>query len=73
MYTQRKKDRRSFTGKTSFPLRTNGGYLVEVDRRSMPDRRLGNIHLEVINNVDFGLSERLTFASSYLLADTEDY
>jgi hypothetical protein len=72
MYTQRKKDRRSFTGKTSFPLKTKGGCLVEEDRRIMPDRRLGNIHLEVIDSVDFGLSERLTFASPYLTG-TEDY
>ena len=72
MYIQRKKDRRSFTGKTIFPLKTKGGSLVEVDRRIMPDRRLGNIHLEVIDAVDFGLSRRLTFASPYL-TDTENY
>jgi hypothetical protein len=72
MYTQRKKDRRSFGGKTSFPLKTKGGCLVEGDRRSMPDRRLGNIHLEVVDAVDFGLPECLTFASPYLTG-TEDY
>jgi len=71
MYTQRKKDRRIFTGKTIFPLKTKGGCLVKVDRRIMPDRRLGNIHLEVIDAVDFGLSERLTFTSQYLTG-TED-
>ena len=49
MYTQRKKERRSFSGKTSFPLVTNGGYEVEKDRRSTPDRRLGNIHLELVD------------------------
>ena len=47
MYTQRKNERRSFSGKTLFPLVTNGGCEVEKDRRSTPDRRLGNIHLEL--------------------------
>jgi hypothetical protein len=47
MYTQRKKERRGFSGKISFPLVTNGGYEVEKDRRSNPDRRLGDIHLEL--------------------------
>jgi hypothetical protein len=47
MYTQRKKERRGFSGKMSFPLVTNGGYEVEKDRRSTPDRRLGNIYLEL--------------------------
>jgi hypothetical protein len=72
MYSQRKKDRRSFGGKTSFPLKTNEGHLVEEDRRSIPDRRLGNIHLEVIDAVDFGLPECLTYTSSYLTG-TEDH
>lgn len=72
MYTQRKKERRSFGGKTSFPLKTNGGHLVEEDRRSIPDRRLGNIHLEVIDAVDCGLPECLTYTSSYLTG-TDDY
>ena len=57
MYTQRNKDRRRFCGKTSFHLKTKGGSLVEEDRRSMPDRRLGNIHLELIDAVDPGCSE----------------
>jgi hypothetical protein len=57
MYTQRKKDRRNFGGKTSFPLKTKGGCLVEEDRRSIPDRRLGNIHLELVDAVDHGISE----------------
>jgi hypothetical protein len=72
MYTQRKKDRRSFGGKTSFPLKTNGGHLVEGDRRSIPDRRLGDIHLELAGAVDCGLPECLTYTSSYLTG-TEDY
>lgn len=49
MYTQRKKERRGFSGKTSFPLVTNEGYEVEQDRRNFPDRRLGNLHLELID------------------------
>jgi len=47
MYTQRKNERRGFSGKTLFPLVTMGGDEVEMDRRSTPDRRLGNIHLEL--------------------------
>ena len=47
MYTQRKRERRDFSGKTSFPMVTNGGYEVEKDRRSTPDLRLGNIYLEL--------------------------
>jgi hypothetical protein len=47
MYTQRKKERRGFNGKISFPLVTHEGYEVEKDRRSTPDRRLGNIHMEL--------------------------
>jgi hypothetical protein len=66
MYSQRKKDRRSFGGKTSFPLKTKGGYLVEGDRRSMPDRRLGNIHLELVDTVDHGFSEYFANTSFYL-------
>jgi len=46
MYTQRKKDRRIFKGKTLFPLVTNGGDEVEEDRRSIPDRRFGNIQVD---------------------------
>ena len=43
MYTQRKKERRGFSGKTSFLLVTDGGYELEKDRRCTPDRRLGDI------------------------------
>jgi len=57
MYIQRKRERRDFSGKTSFPMVTNGGYEVEKDRRSNPDRRLGNIHLELINVADHGRSQ----------------
>jgi hypothetical protein len=56
MYTQRNKDRRGFGGRTSFPLKTKEGRLVKEDRRSIPDRRLGNIHLELIDAVDHGFS-----------------
>jgi len=48
MYAKRSKDRRSLGGKTSFPLKTKMGCLVEKDRRSIPDRRLGNIQLEIV-------------------------
>lgn len=49
MYTQRNKERRRFSGKTSFPLVTEAGCEVEKDRRCSPDRRLGNIHLELVD------------------------
>jgi len=49
MYTQRNKERRCFTGKTSFPLVTEAGCEVAKDRRCSPDRRLGNIHLELVD------------------------
>ena len=49
MYTQRNKERRCFTGKTSFPSVTERGCEVEKDRRCSPDRRLGNIHLELVD------------------------
>jgi hypothetical protein len=68
MYIQRKKDRRDFGGKASFPLKTKGGHLVEVDRRSLPDRRLGNIHLELVDVVDNqypeSIADTLFFASA---------
>jgi hypothetical protein len=65
MYSQRKKERRGFSGKTSFPLVTNGGYLVEDDRRSIPDRRMGNIHLELIDAANYGFSEGVTTTPLY--------
>jgi len=71
MYTKRRQDRRSAGVKTSFPLITNDGYLLQRDRRSMPDRRLGNLHLEMIDAVEFGLPDCLTFASP-CLTGTED-
>jgi hypothetical protein len=49
MYRQRKKERRSFCGKTLFPLIAKGGYMVEKDRRRKPDRRMGNIQAELID------------------------
>lgn len=63
MYTQRKKDRRNFGGKTSFPLKTTVGCLVENDRRCIPDRRLGNIHLELTYVGDEKLPEYFTNTS----------
>jgi hypothetical protein len=65
MYTQRKNERRCFGGKTLFPLIAKGGYLVEKDRRGIPDRRLGNIHLELVDAVDHSLPEYLTNTSLY--------
>jgi len=63
MYLQRKKDRRSFGNKTSFPLVTHGGNLVNKDRRSIPDRRLGDIRTELVDAVDPGYPEYLGFTS----------
>jgi len=63
MYAQRNKDRRSFGGKTSFPMKTKEGCLVEKERRSLPDRRLGNIHLEIVYAGDNKLPEYLTNTS----------
>jgi len=72
MYIQRNKDRRGFGGKTSFPLKTKEGGLVEEDRRSIPDRRLGNIHLEFVDAVDHGFSGR--FADTlFSLPGKDDY
>ena len=72
MYTQRKKDRRSFGGKTSFPLKTKQGHVVEGERRSLPDRRLGNIHMELIDVVDHQSSGNITDTLFYSTAK-EDY
>ena len=63
MYTQRKQERRGLSGKTSFPLVTNEGCEVEKDRRCAPDRRSGNIHLELIDVVDHGFSDCFIDAS----------
>jgi hypothetical protein len=63
MYIQRKNDRRSFGSKTSFPLKTRRGCLVENDRRSIPDRRLGNIHLELVYIGDERLPDYLASTS----------
>ena len=68
MYTQRNKDRRGFGGKTTFPLKTKGGTLVEEDRRSIPDRRLGNIHLELVDADDHVFSGCLADTPFYLSA-----
>jgi hypothetical protein len=71
MYTQRKKDRRGFVGMASFPLKTKGGILVDEERRSIPDRRLGNIRLELDDAVDHGDSEFVAY-KPYFLTD-KDY
>ena len=63
MYAKRCKDRRSLGGRISFPLKTKMGSLVEKDRRSIPDRRLGNIHLEIVYVGDHSLPEYLTDTS----------
>jgi len=72
MYTQRKKERRSFERKVSFPLLTSGGCRVESDRRSIPDRRLGNIHLELIDDAGYGLPDYLS-NSALFSSGKEDY
>lgn len=72
MYSQRKKERRSFGGKASFPLKTNGGCLVENDRRSIPDRRLGNIHLELIDDAGYGLPDYLSKTALYSSGKEDD-
>jgi len=72
MYSERKKERRGFSEKTSFPLVTNGGHLVENDRRSVPDRRLGNIHLELIDAANHGFSECIITSPLYS-SGKEDY
>jgi hypothetical protein len=72
MYSQRKKERRGCSGKTSFPLVTNEGHFVENDRRSVPDRRMDNIHLELIDMVNHELPEFITTTPFYS-SGKEDY
>lgn len=72
MYSQRKKERRNFGGRASFPLKTNGGCLVAKDRRSIPDRRLGNIHLELTDYAGYGLPDYLANTALYSFGK-EDY
>jgi len=45
----RKGELRRHSEKTRFPLSDSGGVLVLEDRRSQPDRRLGNIEAEWID------------------------
>jgi hypothetical protein len=66
MYARRKKDRRGFGGRTSFPILTEGGSLVEEERRSIPDRRLGNIHLELADPIGHGFPECIADRPFYL-------
>jgi len=63
MYIQRKKDRRSSNGKIPFPVKTKSGRLIKDDRRCIPDRRLGNIHLETVGAEIFDLPEYCSDAS----------
>jgi hypothetical protein len=72
MYSQRKKERRGCSGKTSFPLVTNEGHFVENDRRSVPDRRMDNIHLELIDMVNHEFPEFITTTPFYS-SGKEDY
>jgi len=72
MYTTRKNERRSLSGKTVFPLVTNGGDWIKNDRRSIPDRRLGNIHQELLDAANHGVSECFTNTPSFSAAN-EDY
>jgi hypothetical protein len=65
MYRQRKDDRRDFDWNSSFPLITKGGYLVKEDRRIIPDRRLGNIHLEWIDAADYKFTEYFANTAFY--------
>lgn len=62
MYSQRNNERRDCSRKTSFPLVTNEGHFVENDRRSVPDRRMDNIRLELIDVVNYGLPDFITTA-----------
>jgi hypothetical protein len=50
-----KHDRRSFTKERDFPLKTKTGAVVMRDRRTLPDRRLSNISVEIsdLNDEDF--------------------
>ena len=64
MYSQRNNERRGCSRKTSFPLVTNEGHFVENDRRSVPDRRMDNIRLELIDVVNYGLPDFITTAQN---------
>jgi|GEM_PF-1658516 len=72
MYTQRKQDRRSFAVKKSFPLITKGGCLVKEDRRSIPDRRFSNIHLEMDDTAGHVFAECVA-DTPFDLSGKEDY
>jgi len=65
MYTQRMEDRRCFCGRVTFPLKTKSGEVVEKDRRHIPDRRLSNIHLELIESDEQKFSEYFPDTSSH--------
>ena len=72
MYLERKKERRRFGGKTLFPLVTNGGYQVENDRRNVPDRRLGNIDLELTDTENYRFTECFTSTSLFSSGKKDD-
>ena len=50
MLRHRTAERRYYGDKIRFPLRDSEGVLVLADRRLQPDRRLGNIEVEWLEN-----------------------
>ena len=55
MDRRNKSDRRSFSRATKFPVIDRIGRLIKRDRRSMPDRRIANIH---VKELDFHFDEK---------------
>ena len=47
MITRSRKDRRRNSNIANFPLRDSDKEMVLEERRSQPDRRLGNIEIEL--------------------------
>jgi hypothetical protein len=45
---RKKERRRDFNSAQTFPYAGVAEYLARQDRRRMPDRRLNNIHLEIL-------------------------
>lgn len=50
-------DRRSFVTDREFPLKTKNGAVVTKDRRTLPDRRLSNISVEITDLDDKEFAE----------------
>jgi hypothetical protein len=44
----RGQERRNFDSRQRFPFLDNTGKIILEDRRSLPDRRLNNIRLELV-------------------------